>query len=83
MQRLRDDGMKLSDAELTLLTPSYTHVVLLCSCGSPMLTTFSHAYAVVLCEREGMTSVYRVKTMIRGRYYRIRIQGDVKRLNQR
>ena len=59
--------MKLSDAEVTPVTLSYAHVVL-----PFMFLTFSHAYAIVLCEREGMTSAYRVKTMIRGRWRRFR-----------
>ena len=47
VKRLKDDGMKLSDAEVTPVTPSYVHVVLPCSCDSSTLMRSFHAFAVL------------------------------------
>jgi hypothetical protein len=43
IERLRDDGLKLSDTDATLVTPSYAYGVLPYSCDSPVLMRFSHA----------------------------------------
>jgi hypothetical protein len=45
-------------ADIDSIDSPYAHVVLPCSCDSPMLMTFPHAHEVLLCEREGVTRVY-------------------------
>jgi len=51
-------AMKLSDAEMTPLTPLCADGVLICSCDSPTLMRFPHADAVFVLEREGIMRVY-------------------------
>jgi hypothetical protein len=56
-----DDGTKLSDAEVTLMTPPYAHGVLIFGWGSSMLMRFCHVHEVLLYEREEIEKAYCVK----------------------